>query len=169
MNDPILVSFRLANSYLYQLMEDIPEDAMLKQEPGLRNHPTWILGHVLHSYQGIGEEIGLSPWLPRDWPALFGTGTIPQSDANMYPKKTELLGLLEKSEERLVNTISKMARDDFEHELPDVNYRKVLPTVGHAMVHILIGHTSIHIGQLTIWRSVMGLPRVLEEFDKPAD
>jgi uncharacterized damage-inducible protein DinB len=143
---------------LHELIGDLDDAQMTRQPPGVPNHPAWTLGHIAYSFQGIGEEIGLDPWLPEDWTERFATGSTPVGDAGAYPVKQELLDMLTDGERRVREWL--LATDDtaLNSPLPDERVREILPTLGHAVLHVLVGHTAAHLGQLAVWRRALGLP-----------
>ena len=47
--------------------------------------------------------------------------------------------------------------------LPDEACRAIFPTLGHAVVHILGPHAAVHVGQISVWRRVMGFPALAEQ------
>jgi hypothetical protein len=49
--------------------------------------------------------------------------------------------------------------------LPDGRYREMFPTLGHAVTHVLTAHTAAHIGQVIVWRRVMGFPPLAKVYD----
>lgn len=158
MKSEILSSLSLHMKTLRELVGDLDDAQMTRQPPGVPNHPAWTLGHIAFSFQGIGEEIGLDPWLPEDWAERFGTGSTPVGDAGTYPAKRELLDTLADAEKRLCERLLAMDDAALSSPLPDEQIRKVLPTLGHAVLHVLVGHTAAHLGQLAVWRRAMGLP-----------
>ena len=166
MKSQILVGFELTTRYCLRMVEGLCEEDFCRQPPGITNHAAWLLGHLCYSFQAIGGEIGLAPWLPEDWGKTFGTGSVPNHTATDYPSGASLVNAFEDAAEKLWTAIAAMKDDELESPLPDEEYRKTLPTLGHALIHILIGHASIHVGQLTVWRTAMGLPRVSEHFDE---
>jgi hypothetical protein len=158
----ILNSFEFPLEFLRRLISHLDEGQMVCQPQNVPNHPAWTIGHLVYSGQQIGGEIGLSPWLPADWGQQFGTGSTPVADPNAYPSKAALLAALDDGKVRLTAALGKMTEGDLNQPLPDVRFRGQFPTVGHAVLHILSGHTALHIGQLTVWRRVMGLDVVPE-------
>ncbi len=158
----LLNSVALDLAFLRRMIEDLDEDQMVGQVGGVVNHPAWTLGHVAHSFEAMGGELGMSPWLPEDWATQFSTGTTPLCDPSEYPDKAELLGVLGQSRQRLEERLSEMSVDDLAKPLPDARYRDRIPTVGHALLHILASHTAMHVGQIAVWRRAMRLPLVRE-------
>lgn len=154
----LLNSYALILADVRVAVEDLTEQLMVRQFPGVPNHPAWTVGHLVYSAQAIGGELGLAPWLPSSWDALFCTGSIPQPLAASYPSRSELLNALADAQARITQALSSLTSEALAAPLPDVRYRSVFPTVGHAIVHILSGHTSYHLGQLSLWRRAAGLP-----------
>ncbi len=161
----LLVSLRLNLAYLRRLVDDVNDEEMVAQPRGAVNHPAWLIGHIIYSFQAMASELGVAGWLADDWSAMFGTGTTPMPSRAAYPAKKRLLEFLGDAEGRLTKVIEEMTSADLAKALPDEDYRQTLPTVGHALVHILIGHTSVHVGQLTVWRHAMGMDRAGEHFE----
>lgn len=159
------MSYKLVTRYALRLVEDLSDADFCCQPPGVTNHPAWLLGHLCFSFQAIGGEIGIAPWLPEDWGQMFGTGSTPTSNVANYPSAKSLIEEFSKASERISRAIEGLNDEDLDAALPDEGYRKTLPTIGHALTHILIGHASIHVGQLTVWRAASNLPRVAEHFD----
>jgi hypothetical protein len=154
----LLNSYALILSDVRAAAEDLTEELMVRQFPGVPNHPAWTVGHLVYSAEAIGGELGLAPWLPTSWVALFRTGSIPQPLAAAYPSRSELLNALADAQARITQALTSLTSEALATPLPDVRYRSVFPTVGHAIVHILSGHTSYHLGQISLWRRAAGLP-----------
>lgn len=166
MKSQILVGYELVTNYALRLVEDLSEPDFFHQPAGVTNHPAWLLGHLCFSFQAIGGEIGVAPWLPEDWGQTFGTGSSPSSNAANYPSGASLVETFANASEKISRAIEAMTDEALLAPLPDEGYRQTLPTVAHALTHILIGHASVHVGQLTVWRAANKLPRVAEHFDK---
>lgn len=152
----ILNSYSLSLRYLRQLVADVPDEMFTDQRSGAVNHPAWVIGHLTYSAEAIGGEIGLAPWLPGDWAPRFGTGSVPTADRQMYPDKAALLDSLSDAEVRLSDRLLSIGDDGMMDPLPDIRHRESFPTIGHAVLHILTSHAAVHIGQLTVWRRVVG-------------
>ena len=161
----ILNGFEINLAYLRRLVADLDDDQMVTQPASVPNHPTWVLGHLIYSLQAIAGELGVAAWLPESWSSMFGTGTTPKSCLKAYPSKQQLLLLLDDAELRLNIAVRNSSSEELAAPLPDDSYRTQLPTIGHALVHILVGHAALHLGQLTVWRRLMNLPRVPEPLD----
>ena len=166
--DEVANTLILNTQLLWRMVEPVPEDGMARQPAGIPNHPAWTLGHLAHSLQAIGGEIGLDTWLPENYAALFGTGSAPTVDREAYPTKSELLEKVEQGAEHVLARLEEMTEDDFGAPLPDARYRDTFPTVGHALVHILGAHFGLHIGQLSCWLRSQGIEPASEMDDRDA-
>jgi len=155
----IVRSFELSMDHCRRLLADVPDEQMSQSIDNL-NHATWIAGHLAHSFQAIGRELGIAPWLPDDWARLFETGSRPLQTG--YPSKRALLEALEHGQQRLVDALGKLQDRDLAAPLPDERYRHIFPTLGSAVLHILTVHAATHIGQLSAWRRALGFPPVAD-------
>jgi uncharacterized damage-inducible protein DinB len=164
MIDEIERSFSRTLDYLARSVEDVPDDLWTGQPAGAVNHPAWVVGHLVHSCQAIGGEMGIEPWLPADWGERFGTGSAPIADRKRYLSKAELLEALADGQRRITERLTAMGEAGLAEPLPDVRYREMFPTVGHAVLHLLTAHAALHVGQLTVWRRVAGLGPSQEPF-----
>jgi hypothetical protein len=109
--------------------------------------------------------MGISPWLPKTWGQQFGTGSVPSDAREDYPTKAELLTLLADGERRVAEQVVKLGESGLAAPLPDVLHRHLFPTLGHAVLHILTSHAAVHVGQVSVWRRVVGLGPLTEMFD----
>ena len=158
--DAILRSFRMNMAYCRALLADVPASDMAAQPVAGMNHAAWIAGHLAHSFQAIGGELGMPPWLPDGWAPLFGTGSRALPDAGAYPDKAVLIEALEDGAGRLVDRLESAGDSELARPLPDERYRHVFPTLGAAVLHVLIAHAAVHLGQLSAWRRALRLPPV---------
>ncbi len=152
----LLNTFESTLRYMEQSVADLSEEEMVQQPPGVPNHATWTLGHVIYSCQGMAGELGVDEWLPDDWALVFGIGSAPISVASRYPKKTDLLTMVSAAGDRLREALLATDESALGQPLPDVQVREMLPTLGHAFLQVLAAHTAFHAGQLAVWRRAIG-------------
>jgi uncharacterized damage-inducible protein DinB len=158
----VLRSFAMSMDYARQLVLDLNDQQFTAQPIAGLNHAAWIIGHLTSSFQMIGGELGLTPWLSPTWQHRFGTGSRPSTTSEDYPNRSELLAAFEDGQRRISDALSSLTDQDLAQPLPDEGYRHVFPTLGSAVLHILTVHTAVHLGQLSAWRRAMGLPRVAD-------
>ncbi len=157
MIEEITASYSATLELIGRSVSDLTPVQWVAQPQGIPNHPAWTVGHLVHSAQAIGGEMGLQPWLPDAWGETFGTGSTPVPQLQAYPRGAELLSALELARGLIQERLGHIGTKALAGPLPDVRYREVLPSLGHAVLHILCGHTSFHAGQVMLWRRAMGL------------
>jgi uncharacterized damage-inducible protein DinB len=158
----LLRSFDMNMLYGRRLLADLSDEQFTTQPVAGMNHAAWIVGHLCHSFEMIGGELGLPPWLPANWADYFGTGSSPLPVQAGSPGRIQLLSALADSQRRLTDALKAMPDAHLARPLPDERYRRIFPTLGSAVLHILTVHAAVHIGQLSAWRRAMRLPPVID-------
>lgn len=162
--DAVLRSFEYCLDYLREQVADVSNGDMVAQPNGLANHPAWVIGHLTHSCQALGGEIDLPPWLPEWHAKRFGTGSIPLNDPAAYDSKSVLLDRLQHAQMHITAAIQNRDSVQLDQPLPDARYRTIMPTVRDAITQVLVAHAANHVGQITIWRRLMGFGPLLRPF-----
>jgi len=152
----VLSSFAYSLDYLRELVADLSEQEMVAQPSRIMNHAAWTIGHLTYSCQAIGGEIGLAPWLPDDWRARFGTGSVAMNDPSAYAPKSLAIVRLGEGQARITAAVLSLTDSQLSAPLPDERFRSVLPSVRHALTQVLVAHTALHVGQLILWRKALG-------------
>jgi hypothetical protein len=154
---PELVScFEHTVAFMQESVADLSDEDIVLQPLGVPNHAEWTLGHVIYSCQAIGGEIGVEPWLPREWESQFGYGSSPAAVISQHPGKAALLAALGEASRRLRTALLGIDETVLAERLPDEGIRDMLPTKGHALLQIVAAHTAFHAGQLAAWRRAIG-------------
>jgi hypothetical protein len=161
----VLHSFAYCLDFLREQLADVAAADMVAQPNGIVNHPAWVVGHLTYSCQLLAETIGVPRWLPDDWDKRFGTGSVPVADPNVYETKDDALAVLHDAQSRITRAVAGLDDALLDAPFPDESYREVFPTIRHALTQVLVAHTASHIGQLTVWRRAMGLPRMRRSFE----
>jgi hypothetical protein len=144
--------------YARMLIADIADERMAEQPlPGV-NHPAWILGHLAWSTDRGRSTLGLEPELPADWTTMFGFGSKPSASRGDYPGRDELITALERGFERLREQAAAAGPERLAQPSPHERTRDQLPTVKDVVTLLLTGHVGVHLGQLSMWRRMIGLP-----------
>jgi len=161
----ILNSFELNADQLRRLIADLKQEEIFKQPAGCANHPAWTIGHLTCMLYGLAGEPNLADQLDISWKRTFASGISPIADAAAYPPWETLLAAFEDACRRVRTRLRQLSEAELKERIPDEKRRQALPTIGHTLVHILVGHFAIYIGQLIVWRSGMGLPRIPESLE----
>lgn len=150
--DEMIHTLEATVRFMEQSVEDLTDEEMVEQPPGVPNHAAWTLGHIIFSCQGMATELGAVPWLPEDWESVFGYGSTPRSEGQPYPKKAELRTLLSNATTRLSDTLRNVEASVLERHFSEDDF----PTMGHLLLQVVVAHTAYHAGQLAVWRRAMG-------------
>jgi hypothetical protein len=161
----VLHSFRYSIDFLHEQLAAVTDRQMHAQPAGVRNHPAWIVGHLVHTCQLLGELAGLKPWLDESWIRRYGTGSAPHDKPDLYESKEDLLAALQDATERIARAAGSMDESALDAVFPAEHLRDVFPTVRHAFTHVLTAHTAYHVGQVSVWRSAMGLKAMGRDFE----
>jgi hypothetical protein len=162
---PVLHSFAYALDHLREQVSEIAPADMVAQPGGIVNHPAWVIGHLTYTCQMLGGAIGLPPWLPDDWASRFGPGSQPVADITHYETEDDAMATLQDAERRIAEAVGNLSDRQLDRPFPDEAFRDVFPSIRHALTQVLVGHTAMHIGQLTVWRRAMGMPRMSRSFE----
>ena len=144
-------------AYIRTVVADLTDEEMILQPPGVPNHAAWTLGHVIHCWQAIAGELGVSSWLPDDWELLFGYGSSPAGVVgSRHSSKATLIASLADASDRLRAALRGADESRLQDQLPDAKSREIFSTTGDALLQIVSAHTAFHAGQLAAWRRAIG-------------
>lgn len=144
--------------YAKMLVADIPDERLTEQPvPGV-NHPAWILGHLTLASDFAVGLLGSQNAQPESWAKLFGGGSIPSSVRSEYPDKEELMTALERSYARVRELAAGASQQSLGQPNTHPLLKDRLKTVGVQLSFLLTGHFAVHLGQLSMWRRLIGTP-----------
>jgi hypothetical protein len=148
---------RFLMRYCRMLAGDIADERMTEQPlPGV-NHPAWILGHLALSADSACGMLGAAKELPAEWTTLFGRGSKPSTSRDDYLSRDELLRTVENGFERLRQQAASATPEQLAQLSTNPFTKESLPTVQDAVAFLLTGHLGSHLGQLSMWRRMIGL------------
>jgi DinB superfamily len=144
-------------------MNDV-DDAKLADLPAAGvNHPAWILTHLAICTDYAAQLLGEPVKCPKEWHQKCGPGSTLSPERSFYASKRDLMAALEAGQAR-VSEAAARATDEVlskPHGVQLAFVKNTFPTVGDLVAHLMTTHTGFHLGQLSIWRRMMGLPGVL--------
>lgn len=141
-------------------LADIRDDQMTAQPIEGMNHPAWILGHLLAlEHSVINDVLGLplNPGLDTNWWGIYGIGSTPMNDRNIYKTKVFYMAGLAVTSTRMISYLQDATDAQLEASVTDPLFMKILPTIAYAF-GAAANHRAYHTGQLAIWRKAIGLP-----------
>jgi hypothetical protein len=152
----VLHVYTMNLGFAKRLVGDLSDDQMCAQPHGVVNHPAWSLGHLAVAADAAGGVLGLSSELPAGWAETFKTGGTPSPDKGLFPKKDEILRVLEAQHTRVAHALS--TADPSVLATPAHEKRRAhFPTVGDFAIFLMTAHEMDHLGQIAAWRRAMGL------------
>jgi uncharacterized damage-inducible protein DinB len=135
-----------------------PENWVFQIHPKA-NHPLWIAGHLaLVDNAFINRFRPALATKPEGWDALFGFGSQPKPDANLYPNPDEVLSYFRRRREVLLNVLDELSEEELCAAAPAAGERSPIagaPNMGHAFIFIAY-HEGLHSGQLTVTHRALG-------------
>jgi uncharacterized damage-inducible protein DinB len=152
----VVACFERTVAFMRESVADLSDEDMVLHPPGVPNHAAWTLGHVIHSCEAMAGELGVEPWLPRQWESQFGYGSSPTALVQERPSKAALLAALAEASHRLRTALLRLDDKALAEPLPDEKVRELLPTMGHAILQVVAAHSAYHAGQLAVWRRAIG-------------
>lgn len=155
----------LALVYADSLLTSIPAELfahMPSKEPGrLVNSPAFNIGHLaiypdLRMFQIIGREDLARP-LPFS-ADLFKAGAACVDTPGAYPTKDVLVETFRARHRAIIDALASVPEETFARANPgEGRMREMFPTIGSLVNFLLVGHTQSHLGQISVWRRIMGL------------
>ncbi|MHC4562729.1 MAG: DinB family protein [Planctomycetota bacterium] len=147
---------RLNAQYAEANLADIPDDRMCYRPNDGMNHPAWLVGHIVFSYEGMVSMLGGESKLPEGWKELFDTFEM-ADEPERYPSKQQLTDALKDAHRRLETLVEAVSPVVLERPIEDENFKEVFPRVGDLLTGIMTIHEAVHLGQLSAWRGALGM------------
>lgn len=146
--------------YCRMLLGDIADERMAEQPlPGV-NNPAWILGHLAFSADLAVARLGGEKLLTAEWTAKYGPGSKVSSNRGAYPSKDDLLKAVEQGFEKARQLAQSATVEQLAAASTSTNpaMKAALPTLGDGVAFLLTAHLGVHLGQLSMWRRMIGQP-----------
>lgn len=147
-------------AHLRALLVGIPTNELTRQPAGLKNHPLWLIGHLIVSSSQSDLIKNKADFCPAGWEALFAQGTEALDDPNKYPALDILLKTLESSRKKFWEAFSKASEEELQTKPSDPSLAEFFDNIGVCEVQHMLGHDGYHIGQIASWRGAMGYPPI---------
>ncbi len=125
------------------------------------NSPAFNVGHLaiypdLRVLPLIGREDLVRP-LPFS-ADLFKAGAPCVGTPGAYPSKEVLVETFMTRYRAAIDAVAQASGEQLAKENPmEGRMKEMFPTIGAAVNFLLVGHTQSHLGQISVWRRVMGL------------
>ncbi len=98
---------------------------------------------------------------PESWQALFQPGSEPTGDLSRYPSKAELVETFARADQTSKAAVAAAPDEVLDRPNPIPSLQALFPTMRLLCAGLFTSHDSLHLGQLSVWRRALGLPRVI--------
>ena len=146
---------------LRKMLADVAPADLCKQPNGVTNHAAWQSGHITFVRSLMIGMLGGTPTAPESWAPLFAPNTQPAADASKYPSKSELQSTYERTHDSLMAAIAAAPDSLLDRPHPIEPLKWLFPTMRTLVAGVVTTHDSLHLGQFSVWRRQLGLPRVI--------
>ncbi len=136
-----------------------------KDGPHTVNSPAFNIGHLaiypdFRIFGVLGREDLVKP-LPFSMD-LFKAGAPCVDEPGKYPSKDVLVSTFVSRHRALLDILPSVPDEVFARQNPvEGRAREMFPTIGALVTFLLVGHTQSHLGQISVWRRIMGLGSVM--------
>lgn len=159
----------LALMYADGLVKGISEETFAhmpsKDGPHTVNSPAFNIGHLaiypdVRILAVLGREDLVKP-LPFS-ADLFKAGAPCVDEPGKYPSKDVLVSTFVNRYRAVIDILPSVPEEVFARQNPvEGRAREMFPTIGALATFLLVGHTQSHLGQISVWRRIMGLGSVM--------
>jgi len=128
------------------------------------NHPAFVLGHLAiypaRVMERLGRPVGDAA-APPGFEELFKAGAECRDDpqGSIYPSMQTITDAFFKGYRVATAAIAEAADAQLAGSNPaEGRLRELFPTLGAMMGFYICGHPQMHLGQMSVWRRMMGMP-----------
>ena len=144
--------------YCQMLVGDIADERMAEQPHSGVNHPAWVVGHLAWAADGALAMLGAPKVMPAEWKTLFASGSKPSPSRSVYPSKAELVRAVDEGYLQVRQKAASVSAEQLSRPTTSPRARETLPTFKEMVTFLLTGHLGVHLGQLSLWRRMIGQP-----------
>lgn len=151
----------LALRYSDLLCKTIPADKFSHMPQPDFNSPAFCMGHLsIYPVRALGllnrTDMGIAN--PAGWEDLFKAGAPCVDKPGHYPSKEAILAHYEKGYMAVAAALKEVPDSILSEPNPgEGRMKEMFPTKGGVLTFLCVGHTQSHLGQISMWRRVMGL------------
>ncbi len=156
----VLPGAELALGYTDALVKGISDEQFAHMPKADINSPAFNIGHLAIYGDRICAMLGREDLVtPMPFSAdLFKAGAPCVDQPGLYPSKSVLVETFVARQRNAIVAFEGAGDDRLLAENPaEGRFKELFPTVGSACAFLLAGHVTMHLGQISVWRRVMGL------------
>ena len=157
--DLIRFAMQLTDQGTTQLVADMRDAALTKPVGNGTNgnHTLWSLGHLAYIEGGVPAILFGEPNPVAHWEPLFGTGTQPRDDANLYPSFDEVLATYRDLRKRNLKLLDELGDPDLDRAPKAVppGFENMMTSYGNTLLLVAL-HNMVHYGEIAVARRAAG-------------
>ena len=158
--------FSIIRRYTDGLLKGINPADFARKPKGIDfSTPAFNFGHLAVYPERILEMIGRTDLVQRDekWVELFSAGKpcLDDPTGTIYPSMDQIVKRFNERYEVAFKAVRETSDEVLSRPNPNEKMRDMLPTIGGVVAFLLDGHIQSHLGQVSVWRRIMGLGSAL--------
>jgi len=145
-----------ARRYSLQLIEHVDPADWFRMPAGGVTHVAWQVGHLAVAQFGLSGRCidpGARDGMHQDFSRLFGKGSVPVSDAGMYPTPAELHAELGRIHQQTIDCLQQLPEEILDEQSSPQH--PMFSTRLGALIW-LAQHEFSHAGQIGLLRRLLG-------------
>ena len=143
--------------YLFQLLENIPEERAYERQVEGYNSAGWIMGHLCVEAMDALTKLGIESDGNEEWLQWFSYDSGKLQSIDGLPSLAESKAEFDRLYELLINAYETLSEEDASKAPDSALLAEILPDVKTWLAHHLTTHVSIHAGNLVVWKKMLGL------------
>lgn len=159
-SEMIAGGYRMGRQMVHMMCDDMSDAEFRHQPVPGANSPAWVVGHLAVVARRAAERLGATdlPVLTEEFVGRFSTTKKPAGEQIDLGGKAELLALLDRCTEKLIEAVQKLPADAL--TAPPANRGPFATNYGEAVLFGAL-HVTMHCGQLSTIRRSLGKPPVV--------
>lgn len=150
--------FGVSYQVLKKNLEGITHDESLLQPEADGNCLNWVLGHILSTRNAALQMLNREPFWNQEKAATYRRGSEPIKDDSRAQNLTNMVADLDRSQERILTTLSELTEEQLNAPSPDPGIGKTI----EESLFILQFHETYHAGQTGLLRRMVGREGVIK-------
>ncbi|MCO6459616.1 MAG: DinB family protein [Pirellulaceae bacterium] len=154
-----IAQIQFARQYTLSLLVDMDDACWFDQPPGVPTHLAWQVGHLAMAEYGLtlfrqrGRQPADTDLMSGRFRKLFSRGSVPQTDAALYPAPAEIRAVLERVHEQSLREMPGFTTEHLDQPM-DEPYAVTPTRLGG--LYFCAAHEMLHAGQIGLLRRALG-------------
>ena len=157
MSKDILYIYNFQKDYLFNVLNNVSDEiAYQKQLEGF-NSAGWIMGHLCAEGIDVMNKMSIENPCTINWGEIFSYNSKKLESIHELPTLTEAKNDFSKIYDILIDRFLNLTEKEKDSPAPSVLLEDILPNLSSWYIHHLTTHISVHIGNIVVWKKMLGL------------